>query len=215
MKLIRKRLTYANVMSSIAVFLILGGATAFAAKKIGSNEIKGNSITTGKIKKEAVTTAKIKSNSISTSKIQNDAVTGDKVKESSLSEVPSAANAAKLGGAAPSAFQSRVQWALVAANGTVIQQSGGISVVQNGVGFGTYNVTFPGAIANSALSVTLSDIDASFGGSPIVSPCAGPGAIGPIFCGSDAGKSNVAFVDTPNAANNSPVAHAFYIQATS
>ena len=49
MKLIRKRLTYANVMSSIAVFLILGGATAFAAKKIGSNEIKGNSITTGKI----------------------------------------------------------------------------------------------------------------------------------------------------------------------
>jgi hypothetical protein len=205
-------------MSSIAVFLILGGATAFAAKKIGSNEIKGNSITTGKIKKEAVSTAKIKDNSISTSKIQNDAVTGEKVKESSLSEVPSAANAAnaaKLGGAAPSAYQSKVQWALVAANGTVIQQSGGISVVQNGVGFGTYNVTFPAAVDNSALSVTLSDIDASFGGSPIASPCAGPGAIGPIFCGSDAGKSNVAFVDTPNAANSSPVAHAFYIQATS
>ena len=31
MKPIRKRLTYANVMSSIAVFLVLGGATAFAA----------------------------------------------------------------------------------------------------------------------------------------------------------------------------------------
>src|SRR5262245_46576594 len=75
-KQIRKRLTYANVMSSIAVFLILGGATAFAAKKIGSNEIKGNAITTGKIKKEAVTTAKIK----------KDAVTGAKVKESSLGE---------------------------------------------------------------------------------------------------------------------------------
>lgn len=93
MKQISKRLTYANVMSSIAVFLILGGATAFAAKKIGSNEIKGNSITTGKLKKESVTTAKIKKNSISTSKIQNDAVTGEKVKESTLSEVPSAAKA--------------------------------------------------------------------------------------------------------------------------
>ena len=46
MKQIRKRLTYANVMSSIAVFLVLGGATAFAAKKIGTNEIKANSITT-------------------------------------------------------------------------------------------------------------------------------------------------------------------------
>jgi hypothetical protein len=73
-KHIRKRLTYANVMSSIAVFLILGGATAFAAKKIGSNEIKGNAITTGKIKKEAVATAKIK----------KDAVTGAKVKDGSL-----------------------------------------------------------------------------------------------------------------------------------
>lgn len=84
MKQIRKRLTYANVMSSIAVFLVLGGATAYAAKKIGSNEIKGNSITTGKIKKEAVTTSKIKNNSISTAKIQNDAVTGAKVKDGSL-----------------------------------------------------------------------------------------------------------------------------------
>jgi hypothetical protein len=106
-KQIHKRLTYANVMSSIAVFLILGGATAFAATKIGSNEIKSNAITTGKIKKEAVSTAKIKKNSISTVKIQKDAVTGDKVNESTLGEVPgaakattatTAANAEKVGG---------------------------------------------------------------------------------------------------------------------
>ena len=50
MKQIRQRLTYANVMSSIAVFFILGGATAFAATKIGANELKANSVLTGKIK---------------------------------------------------------------------------------------------------------------------------------------------------------------------
>jgi len=82
-KHIRKRLTFANVMSSIAVFLVLGGGAAYAAKKIGSSEIKGNSITTGKIKKEAITTSKIK----------KDAVTGAKVKESTLGQVPSALNA--------------------------------------------------------------------------------------------------------------------------
>jgi hypothetical protein len=82
-KQIRTRLTYANVMSSIAVFLILGGATAVAAKKIGTNEIKGNSITTGKIKKEAVTTSKIKKN----------AVTGAKIQLGTLGKVPSATNA--------------------------------------------------------------------------------------------------------------------------
>jgi hypothetical protein len=82
-KQIRKRLTYANVMSSIAVFLVLGGATAIAAKKIGTKQLKANSVTTGKIKKNAVTTAKIK----------NNAVTGAKVHESTLGEVPLAANA--------------------------------------------------------------------------------------------------------------------------
>lgn len=127
MKQIRKRLTYANVMSSLAVFLILGGATAFAAvKKVGPNEIKANSIKTGKIVKEAVTAGKIKKNAVTesriadgavttnkladnavtTSKIANDAVTGDKVKESTLGEVPSAANAAKLDGKTAASFAS-------------------------------------------------------------------------------------------------------------
>ncbi len=93
MKQIRKRLTYANVMSSIAVFLILGGATAFAASKIGANRLKANSVLTGKIKKEAVTTSKIKNNAITTSKIADKAVTGAKIDVGSLGTVPNATNA--------------------------------------------------------------------------------------------------------------------------
>lgn len=93
MKQIRKHITFANVMSSIAVFLVLGGGAAYAAKKIGSNEIKGNSITTGKLKKNAVTASKIKQNSIITAKIKNGAVTGPKVNLSTLGTVPSATNA--------------------------------------------------------------------------------------------------------------------------
>jgi hypothetical protein len=69
-------------MSSLAVFLVLGGATAFAAKKIGSNQLKANSVTTAKIKKNAVTTAKIK----------NNAVNGAKVNEATLGTVPSSAS---------------------------------------------------------------------------------------------------------------------------
>lgn len=94
MKQIRKRLTYANVMSSLAVFLVLGGATAFAATKIGAKELKANSVLTGKIKKEAVTTSKIKNNAINTAKIADKAVTGAKVDAASLGTVPNATNAA-------------------------------------------------------------------------------------------------------------------------
>jgi hypothetical protein len=113
---IRKRLTYANVMSSLAVFLVLGGATAFAATKIGSNEIKANAILTGKIKKEAVTTSKIKNSAISTSKIANDAVTGAKVNEGTLGQVPSA-NAANTANFATSSNPEA--FAKVETNGSV------------------------------------------------------------------------------------------------
>ena len=67
MKQIRKRVTFANVMSTIAVFLVIGGATAIAASQlaknsVGSKQIKKNAVTAKKIKKNAVTAAKIKKN---------------------------------------------------------------------------------------------------------------------------------------------------------
>jgi hypothetical protein len=70
-KQIRKRLTYANVMSSLAVFLVLGGA-AFAAAQlpknsVGSKQLKKNAVTTAKIKKDAVTGAKVKNGSLAAS----------------------------------------------------------------------------------------------------------------------------------------------------
>ena len=140
MKQIRRHVTYANVMSSFAVFLILGGATAFAAvQKIGANEIKANSIKTGKIVKEAVTAGKIKKNAVTesriadgavttnkladnavtTPKIANDAVTGDKVKESTLSEVPSAAKAN---------FATNAETAAPRAYARVLNNAGGLGV---------------------------------------------------------------------------------------
>jgi hypothetical protein len=85
LKQIRKRLTYANVMSSLAVFLILGGATAFAAvKKVGPNEIKANSIKTGKIVKEAVTKGKIKNGAVSEAKLADGAVTTNKLADNAV-----------------------------------------------------------------------------------------------------------------------------------
>lgn len=165
MKQIRRHLTYANVMSSIAVFLILGGATAFAATKIGANEIKANSIKTGKIVKEAVTAGKLKKgavtesriadgavttnkiadNAVTTNKIANDAVTGDKVKESTLGEVPLAANAAKLGGTSAESFaqKSEVLFATVApanAAAAIVRGRGATGVTREATGF--YSVKF-------------------------------------------------------------------------
>jgi hypothetical protein len=85
-KKIRKRLTYANVMSSIAVFLVIGGATAFAA-------LGKNTVGTKQLKKNAVTTAKIKKNAVNGSKVKNGSLTGADINLGSLGTVPSATNA--------------------------------------------------------------------------------------------------------------------------
>jgi len=84
LKQIRKRFTYANVMSSIAVFLVLGGATALAAGHLGKNtvgakQLKANAVTQAKIKKAAVTAAKLKANAVGATAIQNNAVTSAKI----------------------------------------------------------------------------------------------------------------------------------------
>lgn len=85
MQQIRKRLSYANVMSSIAVFLVLGGGAAYAAKKIGSHELRGGSVTTAKIKRNAVTRSKIKADAISTAKIAKRAVTNGRLADGAVS----------------------------------------------------------------------------------------------------------------------------------
>ncbi|HZO07436.1 MAG TPA: hypothetical protein VFB52_13690 [Solirubrobacterales bacterium] len=96
MKRIGKRITYANVMSSLAIFLVLAGGTAFAASQlaknsVGAKQLKSNAVTAAKIKKNAVTAAKIKANAITTAKVKNGAITGAKVNLGSLGTVPNSA----------------------------------------------------------------------------------------------------------------------------
>lgn len=55
MKKVRSNLTYANVMSTIAVFLLLGGGTAFAATAV----LGKNSVGAKQLRKGAVTPAKL------------------------------------------------------------------------------------------------------------------------------------------------------------
>ncbi len=80
---IRKRLTYANVTSTLALFLVIGGATAIAAKvprhSVGPRQLKANAVTTLKIKANAVTNRKIRKNAVTAVKIRDGAVGGAKI----------------------------------------------------------------------------------------------------------------------------------------
>ena len=79
MRTIRSKLTYANLISTLCLFLLLGGATAFAAGKLAKN-----SVGTKQIKNGAVTGIKIKKGTI----------TGTNINLAKLGTVPSATTAA-------------------------------------------------------------------------------------------------------------------------
>jgi len=108
LKQLRKRLTYANVMSSIAVFLVLGGGAAFAANQLGKNsvgtkQLKKNAVTAVKIKNNAVTSPKIAGGAVTNAKIGEGAVTGGKLAAGSVDTgklAEGAVNAGKLGSSA-------------------------------------------------------------------------------------------------------------------
>jgi hypothetical protein len=74
---LRKRLTYANVMSTLAVFIALGGSS-YAALTINGSTIKNRSI--------------------SAKKLRHNTLTGWEIKESRLGRVPRAKTADTLGG---------------------------------------------------------------------------------------------------------------------
>src|SRR3954452_3629284 len=71
--LLRDRLTYANVVPTLALFVALGGSS-YAGLSITSKDVKNRSLKGGDLKK--------------------DTVTGTEIKESKLKRVPSAQNAA-------------------------------------------------------------------------------------------------------------------------
>jgi hypothetical protein len=90
MKPVRDKLSYANIVSTICLFLLLGGGAAYAASHLGKNSIgtkqlKKNAVTTAKIKNEAVTTEKIKNGSVTSGKLANGSVGGAQLQANSIS----------------------------------------------------------------------------------------------------------------------------------
>lgn len=89
MKRIRSKLTYANVISTLALFFVLTGGAAIAANQLGKNtvgakQIKAASIGTGKLKAGAVKGGKLADGAVTTGKIADGAVTTPKLADSAV-----------------------------------------------------------------------------------------------------------------------------------
>jgi hypothetical protein len=87
LKKLRKRLTYANVMSTVAVFVALGGSS-YAALHINSGDIANNSVRGVDIRNRTIRERDVKRNTLG----------GRSIKESRLGKVQRARNADLISG---------------------------------------------------------------------------------------------------------------------
>jgi hypothetical protein len=89
MRKIRAQLTYANVISTLCLFLLLTGGSALAAATLGKNSVGSR-----QLKSKSVTTGKIGLNAVNGSRVANGSLTGADINLGALGTVPSATSAA-------------------------------------------------------------------------------------------------------------------------
>jgi hypothetical protein len=75
----RRHLTYANLMSTLAVFLVVGGGAAYAANTVFSTDIVDGQVKTQDLAADAVTSPKILDGGVKVTDINDGAVTSAKI----------------------------------------------------------------------------------------------------------------------------------------
>jgi hypothetical protein len=130
------RPTPATVISCIALFVALGGVSygvatgsidtrEIADNTVRSKDVRNNGIYGRDLRNNEVRAIDIRNNTIRGRDIANNTLTDDQVDESKLQQVPSAADAARLGGRLPSDFVSVPEPVrLIGAGGQPLFQNG-------------------------------------------------------------------------------------------
>ena len=141
-----RHLTFANVMSCVAVFIALGG-TSYAAIKVSGKNVNNNSLTGTDIKNESVGSKDVKNRSL----LAKDFKSGQLPAGGRGPAGPAGATGAQ-GPPGPTLL------AQVTAQGNLV---GGTAASATRTGLGTFVVRFPRSVSNCAAAATT----ASFPGS--------------------------------------------------
>jgi hypothetical protein len=99
---LRRRLTYSNVMATVAVFIALGGSS-YAVTRISGNQLKDNSVAGKKLKRNTLG--------------------GTKIRESRLGRVPRARLADRLDGLSAGQLQQRCPAGTVYSSGACVERT--------------------------------------------------------------------------------------------
>jgi len=87
---LRRHISYANVVATLALFVAVGGSS-YAALRVGSREIRNNSIRSVDLRNNGIAGKDVRNRGIRARDVGRDALGGGVIKESRLARVPDAA----------------------------------------------------------------------------------------------------------------------------
>jgi hypothetical protein len=198
----RHRISYANVASTLALTLALGGS-AYAAISLPNN-----SVGTKQLKKDAVISSKVKNGSLLAQDFKSGQLPrGPKGDTGPQGPKGDTGPRGPKGDAGPG-----IRWALVKSDGTVLLQSGGITAVR--AGKGVYYVHFDSAVTGHAISATLHSAVSNAATVTGAIPCSGNLLAGTdsIVCPSPYNTVGNVQVGTDGLSGGSPSDQDFYIE---
>ena len=216
-----RRPSPALVIAVIALFVALGGS-GYAAVAINGKDIKNRSVAAKKLKKDTLTGREVRETALGKVRLAGEAgrarsadsanianaarSAGSANRADSAAHADTANTASALGGLPASAFQRAVRWALVRGDGTIVEQSGGITNIPTAA-VGKSKLDFGSSVAGKLIlaSPGLAD-DTTARGATIAGPC----TAGDVGCPSPPNPNHVR-VFTLNTEGTGTENHAFYV----
>jgi hypothetical protein len=163
-RFLAQRVTYANTMATVAVFIALGGVS-YAAIKIPSNSVGSK-----QLKANAVSSSKVRDGSIAVKDLSGSAAlalkgpVGPRGPQGLRGESGTKGDKGDAGAPAPGPT-----WALFNADGTIVEQSGGVSLTLRSAS--DYFIDMGKTATGHALLATISQKGGGYGAKILASPC--------------------------------------------
>jgi hypothetical protein len=120
MRTLRSRLSYSNVMATLALFIALGG-TSYAVLQVGSDDVVDNSLRSRDIRDGTLRSRDVRDRSLRARDVRPNGLGGSAIKESALGRVPQATDSVRLGGLSAQDFRLKCPADTVGTAGVCIE----------------------------------------------------------------------------------------------
>jgi hypothetical protein len=119
---LRDRLTYGNVVATIALFVALGG-TSYAVMRVGSDDVVDNSLRSRDIRNNSVRGRDVRDRTLQARDVRPNALGPGAIRESELGTVPRATDSERVGGLGVNDLKLRCPVGTLARAGVCIETS--------------------------------------------------------------------------------------------